>query len=199
MFYNNEMEWIKHFSFTYLFKLVGLTLILNFFSIAYHGIVSPEGARYSPFLDTYFNYIQWIRRILMETANIFSNALGTESYISGSQMMKIGTDIEVEIWLPCLGIGIMSFWTAFIITNSGDWKKKLRWWIGGIFGIYLVNCVRITLFLIALDRNWAQNTALDHHDLFNIAAYILIGLMMYSYTEDKAERIVNTKSIQPAN
>lgn len=199
MFYNNEMEWIKHFSFTYLFKLVGLTLILNFFSIGYHGIVSPEGARYSPFLDTYFNYIQWIRRILMEAANIFSNALGTESYISGSQMMKIGNDIEVEIWLPCLGIGIMSFWTAFIITNSGDWKKKLRWWIGGIFGIYLVNCVRITLFLVALDRNWAQNTALDHHDLFNIAAYILIGLMMYSYTEDKAERIVNTKSIQPAN
>lgn len=199
MFYYNEMEWIKHFSFTFFLKLTALTLVLNFFSIGYHGIVSPEGAQYSPFLDSYLNYIQWIRSILMVAANVIANALGTESYISGAQMMKIGTDIEVEIWLPCLGIGIMSFWTAFVIVNSGNLKKKLLWWIGGIFCIYLVNCFRIALFLVALDRNWAQNSSLDHHDLFNIAAYTLIGLLMYSYSEDKVEPTTITKNIQSAN
>lgn len=135
----------------------------------------------------------------MKGANVIANSFGTESYISSSQIMKIGTNIEVEIWLPCLGIGIMSFWTAFVITNTGNFKKKTRWWIAGMVGIYIVNCLRIGLFLIALDRNWAQNSSLDHHDLFNIAAYILIGLMMYSYTEDKAEHTSNRTPLQPAN
>lgn len=193
------MDWIKHFSFAYFLKLVGLTLVLNFFSIAYHGLVSPEGSQYSAFLDNNLNYIQWIRQVLMFGSNLLANLLGTGSYISDPQIIKIGKDIDVEIWLPCLGIGIMSFWTAFIVTNTGKLRKKIAWGIGGLFSIYLINCWRIALLLVALDRGWAQNSAFDHHDLFNIAAYILIGILMYSYTEDKSEKNTLKSVIQPAN
>jgi exosortase/archaeosortase family protein len=193
------MGWVKHFSLIYLFKLVCLTLILHYLSDRYDGIVSPEGSYYSQFLDQNLNYIRWVRDILMYVSNFIANGFGTESYISGPQMMKIGQGIQVEIWAPCLGFGIMSFWTAFILTNTGNWKKKSLWWLGGISSICLINCLRIALFLIALDRNWAQNSSLDHHDLFNIAAYILIGILMYSYTEDKNSPSTLENLIQPAN
>lgn len=193
------MDWIKHFSIGYFLRLVGLTIVLNYFSIGYHGIISPEGARYSPFLDNYLNYIQWIRELLMYGSNFIANTLGTSSYIIGSQMISIGNFITVEIWLPCLGIGVMSFWTAFIVTNTGSVKTKMTWWIGGILSIYVINCWRIALFLIALDRGWSQNTSFDHHDMFNVAAYILIGILMYSYTEGKREPDTHKGIVQPAN
>jgi len=193
------MDWIKHFSFTYLFKLVCLTSALNYFSVGYNGVVSPEGGYYNSFLDQHLNYIQWIRYILMHASHLLANLLGTNAQISGSQMMEIRGGTTVEIWLPCLGIGIMSFWTAFILCNTGNWKKKAYWWAGGILSIFIINCFRIALFLVALDRNWAENSLLDHHDLFNIAAYTLIGLLMYSYTEEENSIKTFNRNIQPAN
>ena len=185
MFHVPDMNWIKHFSLIYLVKLVGLTIILHYFYDRYLGIVSPGGSYYSPFLDHNLNYIRWVRDMLMNGSNFIANGFGTDSYISGLQMMNIGDAITVEVWPPCLGFGIMSFWTAFILTNTGNWKKKSLWWLVGISSICLINCLRIALLLIALDRNWAQNGSLDHHDLFNLAAYTLIGTLMYSYKDDR--------------
>jgi exosortase/archaeosortase family protein len=190
LFTHLNMKWIqKYFNFVYFFKLIGLTIVLNYFSIAFNGIVSPEGSRYSSFLDHNLNYIQWLREFLMYVSNWIAHAFGTNSYISGQQMMNIGKSIEVEIWLPCLGLGIIGFWIAFIVTNSGPWHKKLLWCAGGILCISLINCWRIGLLLVSIDRNWAQLSTFDHHDLFNIAAYVLIGLMMYSYSETKQEHL----------
>lgn len=193
------MDWLKHFSIAYFLKLIGLTLLLNYFSIGYNGLVSPEGPRYSALLDHYLNYIQWIRQTLMYGSSLLAKLLGTDTYISGPQIIKIGNNIDVEIWLPCLGIGIMSFWTAFIVTNTGRVRNKVAWWAGGLFSIYLINCCRIGLLLVALDTGWTQNSAFDHHDLFNITAYILIGLLMHSYTEDKPEMKTYKRIIQPLN
>lgn len=190
------MHWIKHFDFAFLFKLIALTLLFNYFSIGYHGIVSSEGSYYSPFLDQNFNYIQWIRALLMHTSQVLARGMGTNTVISGSQIMEVGNGIEVEIWLPCLGLGIMSFWTAFILTNSGGWIRKLAWWIGGVLCVMFINSWRIALFIVALDRNWAQNSNVDHHDLFNVAAYTMIGILMYSYKEGDENQLLIEKKIQ---
>jgi exosortase/archaeosortase family protein len=180
------MSWIKnYFHFAYFFKLVGLTLLLNYIVVGYNAMVSPEGSIYNSFLDQNWNFIQWIRYVIMEVSNLIAHLFETNSYISGPQMIKIGSTIEVEIWFPCLGLGIMSFWIAFIVTNTGSLRKKLLWCIGGSVGITIINCWRIGLLLISLDKRWQQQTTLDHHDMFNIAAYVLVGLLMYSYSEGK--------------
>lgn len=193
------MNWIqKYFSFAYFFKLIGLTIFLNYFSVAFNGIVSPEGTLYSSFLDHHLNYIQWLRQSIMYVSNAIAHIFGTGSYISGAQMMNIGKGIEVEIWLPCLGLGIISFWMAFIITNTGSWQKKLVWCITGTFCISFINCWRIGLLLVSIDRNWPQLSTFDHHDLFNMAAYVLIGLLMYSYNDDKEDPSLPEQVALPA-
>jgi len=190
------MNWLKeHFNFINFFKLVGLTVVFNYFVIGFNGLVSPEGSIYSSFFDQYFNFIQWNRHLIITISNSVAHYFNTNSYISGPQMIKIAGGIEVEIWLPCLGFGIISFWIAFIITNSGTLAKKLRWCIGGIIGITIINCFRISLFLISLDRNWQQTTDLDHHDMFNIAAYVLIALLMYTYSENSRQSLKPERKI----
>jgi exosortase/archaeosortase family protein len=119
----------------------------------------------------------------MQTSNSIAQLFGTNSYISGLQMMKIGEDFEVEIWYPCLGLGVISFWISFIVTNIGSWRKKISWCFWGIICISIINSLRIALLLISLDRGWEQSILLDHHDMFNIAAYILVGILMYTYND----------------
>jgi exosortase/archaeosortase family protein len=172
----------KYIAFIYCVKFLSLFLGFYYFSIAFNGIVSPEGGLYSAFLDHYLNYIAWIRESNIYVSNVMTNALGTRSFISGPQMINIAGGTEVEIWLPCLGFGIMSFWGAFVIVNAGTLKRKLLWAFAGIFAIWFINCCRITLLLIALDNNWRQMGSIDHHDMFNIVSYSCIFLMMYFYT-----------------
>jgi len=171
----------KYFDVVHFFKFIILVLIFYYFSVAFHGIVSPEGGLYSAFLDQYFNYIDWIRSSIMYAAVVIAYNFGTEAYIAGSQLINIENVVQLNIWLPCVGLGVISFWIAFIITNSGHWKRKLLWSVMGFLAICFINTLRIALLLIALDNRWTGHISIDHHDIFNIAAYTVILLMMYMY------------------
>ena len=176
----------KYFDVIHFIKFVTLVLIFYYFSIAFNGIVTTEGGFYIAFLDQYFNYIDWIRSSIMYGAIIIAYNLGTEAYIAGSQMINIENVVQLNIWLPCLGLGVISFWIAFIITNNGHWKKKVLWSVMGVLAIWFINTWRIALLLIALDNKWTERISIDHHDLFNIVAYTCIILMMYLYNKKKS-------------
>jgi exosortase/archaeosortase family protein len=183
------MNWIqKYFNYSYFFKLIALTIVLNYFFVTVNGLVSPEGKFYSSFVERHLDFIQLIRYLIMQISNCIAQVFGTNSYITGLQMINIGKDIEVEIWYPCLGLGVISFWISFIVTNIGSWPKKISWCIWGIICILIINCLRIALLLISLDRGWEQNNLLDHHDMFNIAAYVLVGVLMYTYNDDRKQK-----------
>ena len=182
----------KYFDVIHFFKFVTLVLIFYYFSIAFHGIVSPEGGLYSPFLDQYFNYIDWIRSSIMYAAVIIAYNFGTEAYIAGSQLINIDNVVQLNIWLPCVGLGVISFWIAYIITNTGHWKRKFLWSIMGVLAICFINTLRIAFLLISIDNNWTQHISIDHHDLFNIAAYTFIILMMYLYNKKSSATVPPT-------
>jgi len=88
----------------------------------------------------------------------------------------------------CLGLGIFSFWTAFVLAQSLPIRKKILLTLGGIAGIWLLNCLRIGLLLVALEKDlkaWKQSWSfigkVNHHDLFNYACYTFILLMILLY------------------
>jgi exosortase/archaeosortase family protein len=96
--------------------------------------------------------------------------------------LKIFNGPSVETVYACLGLGLMSFWVAFVITyKSSNWKKKFSWTILGVFCIWLINCFRVALILIALQQKKTIDGFWDHHTLFNIVAYSLIFLLISSY------------------
>lgn len=90
----------------------------------------------------------------------------------------------VVIAYDCVGYGVYSFWAAFVIATRAAFKKKGFWLVGGLLLLWLINTVRISLFLVSINRGWAMPFHLDHHTLFNISAYTAILLMMFIFDKD---------------
>jgi exosortase/archaeosortase family protein len=180
----------KYFDINWFFKFTLITLVLYYFSVAYNGIVSPEGRFFSPFLNHYLNYISWIRVSILYVSKFIALAFGTHSYIANSQLIKLSNGTEVEIWLPCLGLGIISCWVSFVVTHKAAWQKKISWCIAGSLAIWFINCCRIGVLLIALNNNWKEYKSFDHHDIFNAIAYTSIFILMYLYSKYYKKQLI---------
>jgi exosortase/archaeosortase family protein len=84
----------------------------------------------------------------------------------------------------------MSFWIAYVIAdNKNTWQKKLYWCVAGIFFIWVINCCRVSLLLLALQNNWAVVTGVDQHAMFNIVAYSFVFLMIWLYSRKNETNI----------
>lgn len=81
----------------------------------------------------------------------------------------------------CLGYGVTSFWIAFVFANTGSWKRKAAWMIGGAVVLWVINVLRISLVLIGANRNWKFPFGWDQHTWFNIVAYGAIFVMIWVY------------------
>lgn len=171
----------KLVDFAYFFKFSFVLIVLFYFHIVFHGLVSPEGAYYSVFLAKYLNYIAAIRFLILSGSKYILYAIGINSYLESNQILRIAHGPGVNVWLPCLGLGIISFWFAIVIAHKANWQRKFLWCTFGFIAISTINCFRIAIFLISLNNNWPQNTLFDHHDLFNLLSYIFIYFLVYCY------------------
>jgi exosortase/archaeosortase family protein len=189
-----------YFDITFFAKLIFLFLAFYFFNIFFLGITTADGRFYSSFLEHNLNYISWLTSSILYVANAIDHLFGVNSFVQNAYNIKTYSGASVTVWLPCLGLGVMSFWVAFIIADANNWKKKLYWIVIGIVAIWFVNCLRISLLLLALEKNWYQSTYIDHHTIFNIATYIVILFMIWLYLrkskkEMNADLSVNRNSL----
>jgi exosortase/archaeosortase family protein len=163
------------------FVLVFLTLfvIFYYFNIFFFGITSP-GNHYSPFLAENLNYIQWLRRfLLMESAQII-NWLGYTAITDEYQLLVAGHGI-LQLVYSCLGLGLMSFFTSFVIAYPKALKKKLIFIVSGNLCIQLLNITRFVI--LALFWNKKKGLTLDHHTVFNVIIYIIIAISLYFWVK----------------
>ena len=83
--------------------------------------------------------------------------------------------------MSCVGYGVYSFWIAFVAANRGSLAKKLAWISLGLLALWLINDIRITLFLLAINKGWPMPLGIDHHTWFAIFAYLLIFILIALY------------------
>ncbi|MEO6548212.1 MAG: hypothetical protein ABIN94_09440 [Ferruginibacter sp.] len=164
----------------YLFTFFGIFSVLYFGTIGFIGLVAP-GGHYVPLLDHYFNYVAWLRSSLLYGARAVVYIAGYETYLKDVYTLRVQHGNGVHVGYDCLGYGLLSFWAAFIIANPGTFAKKIKWVIGGLLAIWMINVLRISLVLVAVNKNWIFPLGLDHHTWFNIAAYACIFTGIYLY------------------
>jgi exosortase/archaeosortase family protein len=172
--------------FTKQFIIYVLKFIL-IFCICYYGSLLVEGITavggyYSGFIDHNFNYIKLLRTSLLDTSKWVLSSFGYQTYRESQFVLRMKDGIAVKLVYSCLGLGVMSFWVAFIIANAGSWIKKAKWILGGLLLIWCINVARISLLLVAINRQWKTFFSVDHHTLFNIAAYSAIFVMIYFFS-----------------
>ena len=178
----------------FIIKFIGIFCILYFGTVAVIGLSVPQGY-YSPFIAKHLNYIDWLRTSLLLTSKGLLSLLGYQTYIADKYdlIMKNGTGIRMVY--SCIGYGVMSFWAAFVLANKGSWIKKLKWLLAGWLAIWIINVLRISILVIAINKRWEMPLGWDHHTWFNIAAYLLIFILIYFY--DRSSKILHTKSNSP--
>ena len=185
---------IKHLNpyLIYLLKFAGIFSICYFGTLAVIGLSSP-GNQYSPFVERYLDYVSWIKVSLIKATGFILSLFNISTYRAPGFVIGITGGKSVIIAMGCVGYGVYSFWIAFVAANSGRFWKKMRWIIIGVLALWLINVIRITLFLFAFNKGWPMPLGIDHHTWFNIFAYILIFFMIWLY--DRSGKRVGKRMI----
>lgn len=174
----------------FVIKFLCLFGLLYGFYLGYISITSP-GDHYIAFFDTYLNFVAWLRYLLIESSAAILNMLGYQTKTATDQMLVVGRNV-VYVGYDCLGFGVMCFFTAFVFTYPGVLKPKLYFWALGLILIQLINLARFVI----LSLYWHRSTSVylsDHHTIFNIVVYIVIGISLYFYVKYQ-DKVLNTNA-----
>ncbi len=183
---------------SYLLRLFGIFALLFYgTSEVVMRVVTPGRRFYIPFLNQYFNYLEWLRKAVIHLAWIILKLLSYPAIIEQNWGLAIGNK-HVFMAHECTGYGVMAFWIAFVfaITANKKWLHQLKWIAIGIAAICLVNSLRIISLLLTMHYHWPALLPFDHHTNFNIIAYIVLAVMMKFYINHIEGS--NEKGIRPA-
>ncbi|MEN0053608.1 MAG: glycosyltransferase [Mucilaginibacter sp.] len=156
-------------------KFIVLFFIFYYFHVIFLGLAS-QGNHYIAFLDLHLNYIQGTRWLLLSGSARVLSWLGFDVIYNNIDLLVAGKG-AIRLAYDCLGLGVISFFSAFVIAYPQKAYHKVIFLISGILIIQLLNIVRFVL--LALFWNRKANQIIDHHTLFNIILYMLIMISMY--------------------
>ena len=170
-------------------KFIVLFLIFYYFHIFFLGLTSP-GNHYNTFLALHLNYIQGIRGLLLSGSAQVLSWFGFDVIYNNIDLLVAGKG-AIRLAYDCLGLGVISFFSAFVIAYPQKLSHKLLFLVVGILGIQLLNITRFVL--LALFWNRKANQIIDHHTIFNIILYILIMIGIYFWIKhnDRVTKLVN--------
>jgi exosortase/archaeosortase family protein len=162
-----------------------LKFIVLFFLI-YYGFISiiaftAPGGFYSPFVDHYFNLIAWLKSSLIYGSAFLLHILGYETYQLDNFILRIVNGKGVRIAHDCAGHGILSFWLAYTLSIKTTRTKRLIGIVLGSFVLWLINIIRISTLILALNKNWNMPLGIDHHTWFNAFSYLFIFIMIFIF------------------
>lgn len=190
-------------------KFIGLFLLFYYVNLFFVQLTLP-GDWHNDFFVAHFNYIQWLTDSLTHMSGYIASLLGVENYVrvNTNSVVSVTSGRAVNVKWECIGLGIYSFWLAFILAHKMSFKRKLLFSVSGIIAMWLLNCIRIALLLYAVEHNlkawkksWKFIGDVNHHDLYNYACYIIIIGMIYLYyrrTSKKAAAVkINAEKTNP--
>lgn len=163
----------------FVFVFVVLFLLFYYCNIFFFGITSP-GNHYSAFLANNLNYIHWLRHFLLMSSAGVLNLLGFGAVYNEYELLLAGHG-TIQLVYSCLGLGVMSFFAAFVLAYPKKLKSKWLFLGGGIIGIELLNILRFVLLAIFWDKKGKH--ILDHHTIFNIFIYLIIAITLYFWVK----------------
>ncbi len=161
---------------------IGLFIVFYYFNILFFGLTTP-GGQYSPFLAEHLNYIQALRWVLLKCSALILKCFGFVAITNNYELLVAGHGAIILVY-SCLGLGIISFFTAFVLAYPKPHKQKIIFLLSGIFTIQFLNIIRFVV--LALFMNKHPGAIIDHHTIFNIFIYIVISIGLYFWVKNDA-------------
>lgn len=160
-------------------RFILLFALFYFFNLYYNGLML-SGGNYNDFLSKNFNYIQGLRNILLHASSAGLQFLGYPTKINNYSLLVVGHN-KINLAYDCLGLGVMSFLAAFVLTYPTQVKAKLKLFLFLTIGFQLLNILRF-MFLALFWKGEGSNP-INHHTIFNLTIYIIIAVTLYIWIE----------------
>lgn len=157
---------------------------LGFFALFYLGTLlviglAAPGGWHSQMVDQYFDYVSGIKHSLTWAAGGILHLFGITTSTEPGFLLRIKGGRGVIIAMDCVGYGVYSFWLAWVLAHAWHWKRFLVWGLGGLLLLWFINVLRITGYLWVINQYREMPLGIDHHTWFMVAAYGVIGVMMW--------------------
>jgi exosortase/archaeosortase family protein len=173
---NNEFQMKQFLSFVIKF--------IVFFILFYYGTktviaLSATEGHYNQYVANHLDYVSLIKRSLIWGTRLLLSFFHIDTYQVDPFVVRIKDGVGVRIAHGCVGYGVDSFWLAYVLANSWKVKMKAKLIVIGLFVLWLINVLRISLLLVTMQHNKSMPLGLDHHTWFNIISYGLILLFLF--------------------
>jgi len=153
-----------------------------YFNILFFSLTSPTGNHYSEFLASHCNYIRGLRDVLLAASSHIINWLGYTAITNEYDLLVAGHG-TIQLIYSCLGLGVVSFFSAFVLSYPKRWKQKIIFLVLGISGIEFLNTMRFVFLAVFWDK---RNTGIiNHHTVFNIFIYLAVAISLYFWVKDE--------------
>lgn len=164
------------------FLITFLFLFTVFYTshLVFIGITSPGGI-YFPTMDKHFNYIDKWRTLYLSSSAYLLEVLGYEPAISKTGLSLKGFS-GFRLNYSCLGYGIMSCFSAFVISFPKPVLSKITFLISGLVLILILNICRFILLAIYYKPGISN---IDHHMMFNSTIYFIMITSTYLWLQKK--------------
>jgi len=174
--------------------IVMLFLVYIIFSqgnLLMNSVMSTGGSHYDKYLAEHFNYIQGLKNALIKPSVWIIKAFGFYAIHNETDVLIVNGPL-LRINYSCLGLGVMSFLAAFVLSFPTGWKETIKMLIFGIFIIYLLNVFRIAGLGLLFGFFQSQRYYFDyHHEIFNVLVYIVVFVMLYNWAKKNTRSISN--------
>ena len=163
----------------FVITFIVLFFLFYYFNIFFFGVTST-GNNYNAYLSEHLNYISGLRLFLLKSSTLLLHILGFGAIYNEYELLVAGHGV-LKLVYSCLGLGVMSFFAAFVIAYPGKWGSKILFLVAGLLGIQLLNIIRFVVLAIFWDKN--NTYILDHHTVFNIFIYLVIAVSLYFWVK----------------
>lgn len=163
----------------FILSLLSIYFLIHGSHILFIGLITP-GGMYNDYLAKHLNYIAAWRECSISITAFVLRTLDFRVSTTQTALKVTGRAGFVLIY-SCLGYKIMSVFTAFVLAFPKKFKPKIVFLVLGLISIQSLNIFR--LILVALySTHRSSLSILNHHLLFNLTVYLLIGSSIYLWT-----------------
>ena len=173
---------LKDKTLKFVIVFVLLFLFLYYFNLTLFSFTSPTSRHYSALFDNHFNYIRGLRTFLLSASSKILNWMGYPTITDDYYLLVAGRG-SIKLIYSCLGLGVISFFSAFVISYPKKWQSKIFYLIAGIVSIEFFNIIRFVVLALYWDKR--HTGLIDHHTIFNLFIYAFIIIYLYLWATDK--------------
>ncbi len=179
---------------TFVVMLFILYILFSQGNLFMNSVMTPGGTYYNAFIAEHFDYIQGLKTALIIPAVWIIKLFGFYAIHNESDVMVVAGPY-LRINYSCLGLGVMSFLTAFVLAFPASWKSTFKMLVIGLVTIYLLNICRIAGLgvLLGFFQSQRQNFTY-HHEIFNIIVYICIFTQLYFWIKKNTKGVAKIKT-----